>query len=84
MQCRLCAGTGRLVLLATLMADMRLRSSYRKETCHFCWGTGDSARSWPDWEEEQRRLRAAQRAAAADTGKSSPSPARSRRPPRAE
>ena len=64
MQCRLCAGTGRIVLLAALMADMRLGSSYRTETCHFCRGTGASARSWPEWEEEQSRLRAARRAAA--------------------
>ena len=29
MRCRLCAGTGRIVLLAGLMADMRVRSNYR-------------------------------------------------------
>ena len=40
MRCRLCAGTGRIVLLAALMADMRVRSSFRTETCHFCRGTG--------------------------------------------
>ena len=84
MLCRLCAGTGRIVLLAALMADMRLRSSYLTETCHFCRGTGESGRSWPEWEEEQSKLRAARRAAAAVTGKPSPSPARSRRPARAE
>ena len=64
MRCRLCAGTGRIVLLAGLMADMRVRSSYRTETCHFCRGTGESARRWPEWEREQGRLRAAQREAA--------------------
>ncbi len=64
MECRLCAGTGRLVLLAGMMADMRLPSSYRAEMCHFCRGTGESTRTWPEWEREQERLRAAQREAA--------------------
>jgi len=63
MQCCLCAGSGRIVLLAGLMADMRVRSSYRAETCHFCRGSGESARRWPEWEEEQARLRAARREA---------------------
>ena len=52
MRCRLCAGTGRIVLLAGLMADMRVRSSYRWEACHFCRGTGESTRRWPEWERE--------------------------------
>ena len=64
MRCRLCAGTGRIVLLAGLMADMRVRSAYRTETCHFCRGTCESTRTWPEWEREQGRLRAAQREAA--------------------
>ena len=63
MECRLCAGTGWIVLLTGLMADMRLRSSYRMETCHFCRGAGESTRTWPEWEREQERLRAAQREA---------------------
>ena len=64
MECRLWIGTGRIVLLAGLMADMRVRSAYRTETCHFCRGTGESLRTWPEWEREQERLRAAQREAA--------------------
>ena len=64
MRCRLCAGTGRIVLLSGLMADMRVRSSYRWEACHFCRGTGESMRRWPEWEREQERLRAAQHEAA--------------------
>ena len=56
MQCRLRTGTGRIVLLAGLMADMRVTSSYRVETCHFCRGTGESTRRWPEWEQEQVRL----------------------------
>ena len=68
MQCRLCAGSGRIVLLAALLADTRIRSSFRTEECHFCWGTGESARRWPEWEEEQARLRAARRDAAGDVG----------------
>ena len=63
MQCHLCAGTGRIVLLAALMADMRVRSSFRTETCHFCRGTGESTRRWPEWEDEQARLRAVRREA---------------------
>lgn len=66
MQCQLCAGSGRIVLLAGMMVDTRIRSSFRTELCHFCQGTGESARTWPEWEEEQARLRAARRDAAAD------------------
>ena len=66
-QCRLCAGSGRIVLLARLFADVRLRSSFRTEECHFCRGTGESGRSWLEWEKEQARLRAARQRAVADT-----------------
>ena len=66
MRCRLCAGSGRIVLLAGMFADMRIRSSFRTEECHFCRGSGESARAWPEWEEEQARLREAKRVAAAD------------------
>ena len=65
-QCRLCAGSGRIVLLTGMLADMRIRSSFRTEECHFCRGTGESARTWPEWEDEQAKLRAAMRGAAAD------------------
>ena len=63
MQCRLCGGSGRIVLLAGFLADMRVRASYRTETCHFCRGTGESTRKWPEWEDEQARLRATRREA---------------------
>ena len=66
MQCRLCAGSRRIVLLAGMFADMRVRSSFRTEECHFCRGSGESARAWPEWEEEQAGLREAKRVAAAD------------------
>ncbi|MDD9994069.1 MAG: hypothetical protein OXP75_19905 [Rhodospirillales bacterium] len=66
-RCRLCAGSGRIVLLARLFADVRLRSSFRTEECHFCRGTGESSRSWPEWEEEQAALRAARQCAVADS-----------------
>ena len=66
MQCRLCAGSGRIVLLSGLLADLRIRSSYRTEECHFCRGSGESARTWPEWEEEQAKLRSAMREAVAD------------------
>ena len=70
--CRLCAGSGRIVLLSGMFADMRIRSSFRTEECHFCRGTGESARTWPEWEEEQARLRTAMRAARANTQLSAP------------
>ena len=34
--------SGRIVLLTGMLADMRIRSSFRTEECHFCRGTGES------------------------------------------
>ena len=38
--------------------DVRLRGSFRHETCPHCNGTGlRTERGWRDWEAEQERLR---------------------------
>ena len=76
MRCRLCAGAGRIVLLAALMADMRVRSSFRTETCHFCRGAGESTRMM---DRMGRRTGAAAGSAARGGGDPTPDPARERR-----
>ena len=55
-QCRLCGGTGKLVLMRSWFHS----DGYRREVCHRCGGTKEQSKhhtGWRDWEISQAKLR---------------------------
>ena len=66
MRCRLCAGSGRIVLLAGMFADMSVRSSFRTEECHFCRGAGRAPARGPSGKKNRQDFVKRSAVAAAD------------------